>query len=39
MKQVGRKPWDAGNPLKLDSAKGGDPAEWPTDIRVREYPV
>lgn len=24
--------------LRLKSAKGGDPAEWPEDLRVREYP-
>jgi len=39
MKQVGRQPWDAGKRLKLASAKGGDPSEWPVDIRVREYPL
>jgi protein gp37 len=38
MKQVGRQPWENGNALKLDSSKGGDPTEWPTDIRVREFP-
>lgn len=39
MKQVGRQPWDDGMRLKLASSKGGDPAEWPKDIRVREFPV
>jgi protein gp37 len=30
---------DCGNQFrKLGSAKGGDPAEWPQDIRVREFP-
>jgi protein gp37 len=38
MKQVGRQPWDGGKRLKLESAKGGDPNEWPMDIRIREYP-
>jgi protein gp37 len=38
VKQVGRQPWDGGQRLKLASAKGGDMAEWPVDIRVREYP-
>lgn len=38
MKQVGRQPWDGGQRLKLASAKGGDPFEWPVNIRVREYP-
>ena len=32
------QPWDGGMRLKLASAKGGDPSEWPVDIRVREYP-
>jgi protein gp37 len=39
VKQVGRQPWDGGMRLKLASAKGGDPVEWPVDIRVREYPA
>jgi protein gp37 len=38
VKQVGRQPWDGGQRLRLDSAKGGDLSEWPVDIRVREYP-
>jgi protein gp37 len=24
--------------IRLKSAKGGDPAEWPEDVRVREFP-
>jgi protein gp37 len=24
--------------LRLRDRKGGDPAEWPTDLRVREFP-
>lgn len=24
--------------LKLDDRKGGDPTEWPEDLRVREFP-
>ena len=24
--------------VKMASAKGGDPTDWPVDIRVREYP-
>lgn len=24
--------------LRLDDTKGGDPAEWPEDLRVREFP-
>lgn len=38
MKQVGRQPWDGGQRFKLASAKGGDPSEWPVDIRVRKFP-
>jgi len=38
MKQVGRQPWDSGQHLKLADAKGGDPTEWPVDLRVREFP-
>ena len=25
--------------LKLESSKGGEPPEWPADLRVREYPA
>jgi protein gp37 len=25
--------------LKLDDPKGGDPSEWPEDLRVREFPA
>jgi protein gp37 len=28
-----------GYQLLLRSTKGGDPSEWPSDLRVREYPV
>lgn len=30
--------WGGGRPLKLRDAKGGDPEEWPEDLRVRQYP-
>lgn len=45
VKQLGAKPYeperyhkygDAG--LKLKNKKGGDPSEWPEDLRVREFP-
>jgi hypothetical protein len=26
------------NRIYLRDRKGGDPAEWPQDLRVREYP-
>lgn len=25
-------------PLTLHDSKGGDPSEWPEDLRVREFP-
>lgn len=25
--------------MRLKSSKGGDPAEWPEDLRVREWPA
>ena len=39
VKQLGRKPVNGGVPLRLHDSKGGDWAEWPVDLRVREYPV
>jgi protein gp37 len=47
VKQLGAKPYmpaafhcrDEGSlPLKLKDKKGGDPSEWPEDLRVREMP-
>ena len=37
MKQLGSNPWDAGARYSV-TGKGGDPSEWPEDLRVREYP-
>ncbi len=39
VKQLGSQPW-LGKRLMIELAdrKGGDPAEWPRDLRVREYP-
>lgn len=37
-KQVGSKPVMNGAPLRLAHKKGGDPEEWPADLRVRRYP-
>lgn len=41
VKQIGRRPTDGGIPiaLALSEFKGGNPAEWPTDLRVREFPA
>jgi len=38
IKQLGRKPVSDQTPLKLSSFKGGDWADWPTDLCVRQYP-
>lgn len=39
VKQLGAKPYDPsyGDVWQLDDRKGVDPAEWPEDLRVREY--
>ncbi len=42
VKQLGARPFErtieARDGLKLRDRKGGDPAEWPADLRVREFP-
>lgn len=38
MKQMGSNPTMRGYSLKLRDRKGGDPAEWPPYLQVREYP-
>jgi protein gp37 len=38
MKQIGRRPVDGGIPIAHSDPKGGDPQEWPEDLRVREFP-
>jgi protein gp37 len=42
VKQLGAQPFAGVRPfgerLALRDRKGGDPAEWPQDLRVREYP-
>ena len=43
VKQLGSRPWQAYEgvgpmPEHLRDPKGGDPAEWPSDLRVREFP-
>jgi protein gp37 len=38
IKQLGRRAVSGEMPLRLRSFKGNDPAEWPADLRVREYP-
>jgi protein gp37 len=45
VKQLGARPLDGEHgaeecrvPVKLSDRKGGDPAEWPPDLRVRQFP-
>ena len=43
MKQAGARPlFPVGDgrsvPVHLRDRKGGDPAEWPADLRVQEFP-
>jgi protein gp37 len=37
-KQVGARPMLDGQRLRLRSRKGADPAEWPEDLRRRQFP-
>lgn len=38
VKQLGAKPWVNDGPMFLGDPKGGDPTEWPEDLRVRQLP-
>jgi protein gp37 len=44
VKQLGAEPWDdrlwrgVDAPMGLANRKGGDPSEWPADLRVRQMP-
>jgi protein gp37 len=38
VKQVGTRPVCDGSPVVLTDFKGGDPSEWPEDLRVRQFP-
>ena len=38
VKQLGTRPVEDAIPIKLSDYKGGNPAEWPSDLRVREFP-
>lgn len=40
VKQLGARPIECGAMMAyaLNDRKGGDPAEWPPDLRVREMP-
>lgn len=39
VKQLGAQPLDGGAALRLRDRKGGDPEEWPADLRVRAFPA
>lgn len=38
VKQLGSNPVEDGMPINLKDKKGGNPSEWPEDLRVREFP-
>jgi protein gp37 len=38
VKQLGAKPVQNGQPLKLDNRKGGEMDEWPGRLRIRQFP-
>lgn len=39
LKQLGRRPMETGQELKLRDSHGGDWEEWPEDLRVRKMPT
>lgn len=39
VKQLGARPQIAGIPIRVADRAGGEPAEWPDDLRVREFPA
>ena len=38
VKQIGSRPYTHKGPLNVSDKKGGDPLQWPCDLRVRELP-
>jgi protein gp37 len=39
LKQLGAKPIESGQPLKLKDPHGGDWNEWPEGLRIRQFPL
>jgi protein gp37 len=39
VKQVGDNPYLNGRSFPVKAKKGGDPKEWPADLRIREFPT
>ena len=39
VKQLGRNPFQKDKKLDLQDNHGGDWSEWPSDLRIREFPV
>jgi hypothetical protein len=39
MKQAGASAHDGLMRLELADPKGGDPEEWPEDLRIRQLPI
>jgi len=38
-REIGRPPTLQVRDIDVVDRKGGDPSEWPEDLRVREFPV
>jgi protein gp37 len=38
VKQLGDRPYERDRRIFLRAPKGGDPAEWPEDLRIRNFP-
>jgi protein gp37 len=39
VQRLGAKPFEAGQRLRLTNRAGADLAEWPADLRVRQWPI
>jgi len=39
IQKLGCRPFEHGRPLRLRDFAGGDTSEWPTDLRIRQFPT
>jgi protein gp37 len=39
MQKLGCDPFEGGKPLRLNDYAGGDWNEWPSDLRIRQFPI
>jgi protein gp37 len=39
MQKLGYNPFEGGRPLRLSDYAGGDWNEWPSDLRIRQFPI